>query len=196
VRVTVYAFVLLALAGCSFRDGDTASIEERDLQLLVLQPTDLPRVFAQFDEGRQASADSPGGSRADPSRFDRIEGWKARYRRPGTLRTAGALVIESRVDLFESADGAEEDFDAARTDLGAGTLPWKPIDEPGLGDESFVGTFVQGGTTGVRFYRIFWRDDNATATLEVNGFEGKLTLADVLALARKQQERMERAAGS
>jgi hypothetical protein len=195
VRTAAFILVLLGLVGCSLV-GDEASIERNELDQLVLQPEDLPRAFVRFDEGRQVLADSPPGGRADPLRFDRIEGWKARYRRPGTTKSAGPLVIESRADLFEAAAGAEDDFEAARADLGASTLGWKPIDEPGLGDESFAATFAQGGAAGVRYYRIFWRDDNATAALEVNGFEGKLALAEVLALAREQQERMERAADS
>jgi hypothetical protein len=105
-------------------------------------------------------------------------------------------VIESRADLFGSASGAEDDFEAARAELDADGLGWMPIDEPGLGDESFAATFVQAGATGVRRYQVFWRDDNATATLEVDGFEGRLALADVLELARKQQQRIARATGS
>lgn len=182
--------LVVILAGCSL-GGDEASIDRAELDGLVLQPDDVPPVFVRFDQGRQIRADAPSGSRANQSRFDRIEGWKARYRRGGTLETAGPLVIESRADLFESPEGAEQDLEAARTDLDAGAPAWKPIDEPGLGDESFAATFVQGG---VRYYQAFWRDDNATATLNVNGFEGKLALSEVLALARKQQERIAGAA--
>jgi hypothetical protein len=191
------AVVLLVVlfAGCSLGDGGS-SIGQGELRQLVLQPSDLSRVFVRFDEGRQIMADSPGGMRADPDRFDRIEGWKARFRRAGTPETAGPLVVESRVDLFESPGGAREDFDAARTDLGESGVGWKPIDEPGLGDESFAATFVQGGLGAVRHYLVFWRDENATALLNANGFDGKFALADVLELARKQQRRIARAAGS
>jgi hypothetical protein len=185
------ALSLLVLAGCSLGGGNEASITRSELEQLVLQPDDLPRVFVRFDEGRQISADAPGGRRSDPSRFDRIEGWKARYRRSGTSRTAGPLVIESRADLFESADGAVEDLETARADLRESAPAWQPIDEPGLGDESFAATSVVGG--GVRYYQVFWRADNATGALDVNGFDGKLSLEDVLELARKQQRRIARA---
>jgi hypothetical protein len=195
VRRLLFTLLLVALAGCSLGDDD-ASITRSELERLVLQPDDLPRVFVRFDEGRQISADSPGGRRADRSRFDRIEGWKARYHRPGTARTAGPLVIVSRVDLFESSDGAERDLEAARADLSDREAGWKAIDEPGLGDESFAATFVQEGSRPVRYYEVFWRDGNATAGLEVSGFEGKLALADGLELAREQQRRIARAADS
>jgi hypothetical protein len=180
------------LTGCSL-GGEETSIERNELDELVLQPGDLPSSFVRFDQGRQVAADAPVGRRADRSRFGRIDGWKARYRRPGTKATAGPIVIESRADLFDSASGAEDDLEAAREDLGSEGFGWKPIDEPGLGDESFAATFVQTGLASVRYYRVFWREDNATATLDVNGFEGKLALAEVLDLARKQQARIYRA---
>jgi hypothetical protein len=181
------ALLLVALfTGCGLGEED-ASIERSELGDLVLQPGDLPRVFVRFEDGRQISADSPGGRRADPSRFDRIDGWKARYHRHGTAQTEGPVVVESRADLFASADGAEEDLQAARADLEDAESSWKPIGEPGLGDESFAATSVGGS---VRYFVVFWREDNATATLNVNGFDGKLALAEVLELARKQERRL------
>jgi hypothetical protein len=41
-----------------------------------------------------------------------------------------------------------------------------------------------------------WRDDNVTAFGNVDGFEGRLTLEEVLELARKQQGRISKAAES
>ncbi len=188
------AFLLvltLVVSGCSF-GGSDASIAEAELPKLVLQPSDLSRTFLQFDQGPQGIADSPGGSRADPGRFGREDGWKARYRKVSSQqRAAGPLVIESRADLFESPDGAADDLAAAREDLRKNELDWQPIDEPGLGAESFAATLVQGG---VRYFQVFWRSDNATASLNVNGFEPKLPLSDVLALARKQQSHIADAA--
>jgi hypothetical protein len=173
---------------------DGAMVELNELSALVLQPEDLPAVFDRFDEGRQAMADNPGGSRADPARFGRQDGWKARYRRPGTPRTEGPLVVESRADLFDSSGGAKDELEAARRDLEDGELEWQPIDEPGLGDESFAATLVQsGGTSGVRFYQVYWREANVTASLSVNGFESRLALAEALELARKQERRISRA---
>jgi hypothetical protein len=192
VRAALALLALCTLAGCSLGDED-ASIGRGELNRLVLQPEDLPRIFVRFDEGPQVSADQPTGRRADAARFGRSDGWKARYRRPGSARTAGPLVIESRLDLFDSASGAEDDLEAARADLRAEGSGWEPIDEPGLGDESFAATLAQGD---LRYYLVFWREDNATATLNASGFKAGLPLADVLALARKQQERVGRAASS
>jgi hypothetical protein len=187
-----WLLVLFLVAGCSLGGRDGATLQVGELSALVLQPEDLPREFVRFDEGRQVIGDNPGGRRADRQRFGREDGWKARYRRGG----GRALVIESKVDLFDSAGGAEDDLGAARSDLDDAQLDWMPIEEPGLGDESFAATFVQaGGTSRVRFYQVFWRDDNATASLNVNGFEGQLTFEDVLELARKQERRIAEASG-
>jgi hypothetical protein len=182
-------FLVAFLAGCSVGEED-ATIVQSELGRLVLQPGDLSRVFVRFDAGRQISADSPGGRRADPSRFDRVGGWKASYQRRGTAGTLGPVVIDSRADVFASGAGAEKDLEAARADLADGESRWDPIAEPGLGDESFAATSVGEG---VRYYFVFWREDNATATLNVNGFDRRLALAEVLELARKQERRLDRA---
>lgn len=190
--------MLLGLAGCSLVGGDGgASIEVSELEKLVLQPDDLPRSFVRFDEGRQITADLPAGSRADPARFGRRDGWKARYRRLGSSETTGPLVIESKADLFDSSAGAEDDFDAARDDADESEPEWQPIGEPGLGDESFAATLLEGTeTSGVRFYQVVWREDNAIASLNANGFARGLTLEDVLELARAQERRIEDVADS
>jgi hypothetical protein len=193
VRRPVVVLMLL-LGGCSVGGGDGPTVELGELPSLVLQPGDLPPIFRRFDEGRQVIADNPGGSRSDPERFGRRDGWKARYHRSGTQRTAGPIVVESRVDLFDSSGGAKDDLEAARSDLTEGELEWQPIDEPGLGDASFAATLVQEGAgDGVRHYHVYWRDGNVTAFLNVNGFETRLPLEEVLELARKQESRISRA---
>jgi hypothetical protein len=177
--------LVLSLTACVF-GGDDAGITTGELERLVLQPEDLTGEFLRFDEGRQTRSETPLGRRSDPARFGRRDGWKARYR-----ESRGALVIESKADLFESSGGAEDDLDAARADLAEDESGWQPIDEPGLGDESFAATLVQPGAgTRVRYYQVVWREANVTASLNVNGFEGRLPLADVLELARKQERRI------
>jgi hypothetical protein len=195
VRVLLAVACFLAIAGCSFDDGEEEStFAVGQLRSLVLQPSDVPRVFVRFDEGRQISADQPPG-RSDPGRFGRERGWKARYRRPGSPRTRGPLVIESRADVFESSKGAEDELEAAESELGSAedeeTTPWEPVDAPTLGDDSFVMSGVQqalGG--GVRFYLIAWREDNLTASILANGFDRGFTVTDALRLARRQQARI------
>lgn len=198
MRRALLLLAILGLAGCSLTGDDGgASIEVAELEKLVLQPEDLPRSFMRFDEGRQIAADLPEGARAEPARFGRQDGWKARYRQAGTVQTAGTLVIESKADVFDSEEGAEDDFEAARADTDESEPEWQPIGEPGLGDESFAATLLEGTeTSGVRFYQVVWREDNATASLNANGFAQGLTLEDVLELARAQERRIEAVAES
>jgi hypothetical protein len=189
-RLTV---VLLAIAvlGCS--GGGEEGIDTSDLSKVVLQPADLRRVWVPFDVGPQIGADAPGGERADPERFGRVEGWKARYRRPGSPATVGPLVIESRADLFDSADGARRDLEVLEEDL-AETLPGsRPLAAPMLGDDAVAATVLEGK---VRFYLVAWRQTNVTASLFLNGFDGRTTLAQTLALVRKQERRIAAATAS
>lgn len=194
MRALLVAGIALLLGGCSLGGGDGGSIEAGELEKLVLQPGDVPRVFVRFDDGRQGASDQPSG-RSNPTRSGRLGGWKARYRRPGTAQTEGPLVIASLVDVFESAGGAREEYESAQTDLEGSDLAWRPVEAPKLGDDAFAVTANQGsGQTGVMFVRILWREDNAIASLDVNGFAGKLEFADAVALARKQASHIARAA--
>jgi hypothetical protein len=190
MKVTALVAVALLVAGCSLGDDEGgASIERAELEALVLQPEDLSAAFTQFDEGRQGTVDRPAGERSDPTRFGRIDGWKSRFRRAGTARTRGPLVIASLVDLFESTDGARDELEAIDEE------GFDAIDEPQIGDEARAWESLQGGGAGgVRYYLIAWREENATASLLVSGFEGRLTFDDALELARKQAERMSGAA--
>lgn len=191
------AATLLALAGCAgIGEDDAGTIAEADLPNLVLQPDDLTGSWLQFDEGPQATADAPAGVRGDPSRFGRVEGWKARYRRSGTAATQGPLVVESRADLFDGEDGAEDDFRALEDDLEAGRLlgSGERVDAPTLGDETVAATLRQGeGGAALRYFVVAWRQDAVTASVLVNGFDRGTKLSDVLELARKQQRRIEAA---
>jgi hypothetical protein len=191
-RASLLLAALALLGGCS-GDGDGA-ISEGKLPELVLQPDDLPRVWSQFDEGRQGLADAPAGRRADPARFGRKGGWKARYRRAGSVRTQGPLVIESRADLFADADGARRDLDALEDDLEASLGGSSKHVEADIGEEAVAASALQGtGRRAVRFYSVAWRQDNVVAAMLVNGFASSLTLEEVLRLARRQEERIARA---
>lgn len=199
MRRLLWLALPLFAAGCAFGGDDGGStIDAGELKNLVLLQKDLPRVFVRFDEGRQIGADLPSGTRSDPRRFGRVEGWKARYRRAGSPQTKGPLVIESRADLFKSKGGAEDELDEARKEYEDGEVGWKAVDGGlELGDESLVLTLLQENPgAGVRYYLILWRDGSLTASLLTNGFAGKLTLEQSAELARKQARRISTAAAS
>jgi hypothetical protein len=188
------AAVLLGVAffstGCGSSSGPT--IPKSALSKLVLQAGDLPKAFSIFYFGHQLSADQTG-ARSDPERFGRSGGWIGRYHRGGTSKTKGPLVISSRVDLFKDTKGAKSDLELYRLQL-ARLGGSKPVDVGKLGDQAIGVTTLQEGAVSVRSYAIAWRERNATGELELNGFEGKLTLAEALALARKQDSRLRDAA--
>jgi hypothetical protein len=173
------------LTGCSLTGGDGAPVASNELEGLVLQPGDVPRAFVRFDEGRQGMAERPPGG----------EGWKARYRRPGTAETEGPLVISSLVNRFGSEGDAKDQLAAQREDLAGGQLRWRSVEPPDVGDEALAMTVDQGsGRLRVRYVVVAWREANATASVEVNGFADKLEVADAVKLARRQAQRIERAA--
>lgn len=186
MRRALSALALLALVvgGCA-RDG--AGFAPDELPGLVLQPADVPRGFFRFDEGRLAAADMPPGDRADAGRFGREGGWKARYRRNASSATRGPLVIESRVDVFEDADGARRDFDALEAELRATA---QLLAAPQLGEEAAAARVEQASLEPVETFVVAWRESNAVAALTVNGFAAGLDVADAVALARRQQERL------
>jgi hypothetical protein len=182
--------VLLALAagGCMGGDGDEG-YEAGQLERMVVLTEDLEGSnWTRFDWGKQERTDQPSGARSSPSRFGRIDGWKARYRRPGTRQTMGPLVLESRADVFADKDGAQQDYEAYGSELETAGLMLEA--QPDLGDAAIVGTLVNDD---VRFYLVQWRLDNAVASINVNGYDGKLTKEHALELARKQLDRMREA---
>jgi hypothetical protein len=61
----------------------------------------------------------------------------------------------------------------------------------GLGQDAVGVTFSQPGGRTLRFFRIAWRSQNATASITVEGFDGQVSQDDALALARKQEKRIE-----
>jgi hypothetical protein len=160
-------FAVVLSSGCGF-GGDDASVQRLDLPRIVLQQADVPASYRPVASGAAESG-----------------GWFARYRAPN------GQLVESRVELFVSADDATDGLGAAREELAEATREWQPIDEPGLGQESFAATLVDGQ---VRSYRVVWRAWNVRASLDVDGPELTLPLSDVLALARAQDERISAAA--
>lgn len=200
-RIFLCIALTTVLAGCSALGGgdEAPAIPESGLPAIVLQPDDLGGNFTRFDEGRLAIADAPLGERADPERFGRIDGWKARFRRSGSAATVGPLVVESRADLFEGAGGAERELEAHQGELEPQARHPSPatfVELEELGDEAFALTQDAGDSPpgSLVSHTVAWRYRNASASVTANGFAPRLRLADVLALARAQQRRLAAAA--
>ncbi|MDQ6883801.1 MAG: hypothetical protein M3077_06125, partial [Candidatus Dormibacteraeota bacterium] len=60
----------------------------------------------------------------------------------------------------------------------------------GLPQDSRGVTFTQPGGRTLRFFRIAWRERNATASITVEGFDGDITQAQAVELAKKQETRI------
>jgi hypothetical protein len=156
-RVVLLVIASGLLAGCG---SDEGTVGVGALRTVVLQQADLPAGYRRIDVGELTDA-----------------GWYAHY--------AGHLDVVSRAVVFSSSGGATEGLDRERELLTASREEWQPIDEPGLGSESFAATVVAAG---VRHYRVAWRRSNVAAALWVSGPTTGLPLGDVLALARAQDE--------
>jgi hypothetical protein len=187
----------LVLAGCSGGNGgDHAgpTVPSAKLRRAVLQSADLPSVFTQFSGGKIVGSDTQPGPREDLERFGRLGGWEARYRRSGSSTTRGPLVVASFADAFPGTDGAQDDLRAyedqfKRTVASSGGSA-RLLDPPSVGDEALALERTLQGTPSTVYFTVAWRYGNVTASVAVDGFEGKLTLSEALAVARKQQQRI------
>lgn len=181
------ALVALVLSGCA---GDSKEVAKSELSAVVLQPSDVAGAFERFDEGRQSKADQPEGERADTARFGRVDGWKSRYRRRGGVEVRGPLVIESRADLFDSGGGAKDELDAIAGERGVEAIDRR------IGEEALIASTTQAGfPRRLRTFVVVWRHANVVAAVTVNGFQGRVSEADAVRLARRQQARIAAASG-
>jgi len=186
-RALPLALLVFVAAAC----GGGHTISSQRVSALVLQQGDVGRLFASFSDGPVSNLDTAGTPRSNPDRFGHEAGWISRYHRAGGPKTRGALVVESRADVFRSSGGAKQDL-TAYADLlkqvpGAERQALTP---PDVGDASVAETFVQESATPIRFYEIAWRHGNVTASVLVEGYDGAVQLADALALARRQERRL------
>jgi hypothetical protein len=180
------ALVSVVAAGCG---SQGASFDRAEIAALVLQARDVPG-YAQFDEGAQVRSDMHPGPRSDPTRFGRVNGWKARFRSVGNA-PAQPLVVESRVDVFKSSGGAHDDLDAYRKELetappGSGATA-SLLAAPALGDQALLARLKQGGTV---FYTVAWRRANATASVTTSGLAGRTGSAEAVRLAGRQDRHL------
>jgi hypothetical protein len=176
--------IVLLTAACD--SGST--IAAGKLSQLVLSEQDMPG-FTTFYNGAQVRLDNQGTNRTDTSRFGREGGWIARLRPSDSAAATGPLVVESRADVFKTADGARSDFAAYRAELSATNAgDVKQFGVPGLAQDAMGVTFTQAGARPLRFFRIAWRDRNATASVTVEGFDGEITQDQAVALAQKQEK--------
>src|SRR5687768_2797743 len=174
------------LVGCM--GDDERAIEAAALPRLVLQPEDVGEGFVRFDQGRLGRADFHPGPRENAERFGRIDGWKARYRRSDPAEREGVLVVQSLVDVFEAADGAEQDLAAYEQQFERDRPSDTALNVAGrIGDETAALLFEANG---VFFCTVAWRFENITASVLTQAFDRTAVLDGALDLAGKQQRRI------
>jgi hypothetical protein len=190
VRSRLAPFVVLCtilFAGCG---SSSSKVSSSNAENVVLKAADLPAGFEAFAKGPTAGLDVQGTTRADLSRFGRQGGWVERLRREG--RKSGLALVVSTVDVFKDEKGAEADLKAfgdefARQHENGLAQRVRP---PPFGDGAIGARLSAPG--GEKAFAIAWIDRNASASVTAFGF-GKVTLADVAALARRQQAKLARA---
>lgn len=173
-----------------------------DLASLVVLPGDLALLgdveYHQFDGGPVGRADILPPPRDDTARFGREAGWKARYRRDDPSDEKGILVIGSRVDSFQAPGGAKSELeliaDEAQARAASGAV--RLLETEGVGDASIVLTYEQAAAgRSVVYYEYYWRSGRYSASVVLSGFEGELSIADAVLLARAVQARIAVAPG-
>ena len=185
---TAFLLVALVLAGCGTSSGKKLS--DRELGTLVLQEADLP-ALKQYASEHQVRSELDPVLERDPTKFGRQGGWTARYQRP-TTSGRGPLTESSIATVFSDAHGARKYVAAVkgnqeRTNIAAGL---KEVEVPALGDETVAVASAKAPSRSVRSVLITWRDGRFVGSVTALGFAQQMNVADVVALARKQEKRI------
>ena len=186
-RLGVVAVALAAAATCAPWSNATSPRSAA----LVLAASDLPgkATVIESQTGPNSNAEiarTTSVTAEQLARWGRVTGYQRVFgvSASGSLTGDDVHAVISAINVCRTGVGAHAYFDAAARPV----APSKPVS---LGDEGSVSTKTQHkqGRTLVT-YRIVWRSGKYDAILILTGYEGKQTLADALALARKQQVRI------
>jgi hypothetical protein len=163
-----------------------------DTRTMVLQLADLPGGFGR-DEGvyvTNAQLDKLSDLNKDYRKLGRLGGYRVTYRRIGIT---GVLGVDAFASLYRSSSGAHDSLTqslAGAAQDGGPTFRWIAL-KPPLGSEMrvYLVTERQSGMR-VDFYTVAWRHGRVFAEVIGGGVSGRITLAEVVALAKKQDARI------
>ena len=163
-----------------------------DTKAMVLQLGDLPSGFGR-DEGvyvTNAELAKLSDVNKDYRKLGRLAGYRAIYRRPGIT---GVLGLDVFASIYRSSAGAHDSYTqtlAGAVQDGDPTFRWVAL-TPKLGSETrvYLVTELQSGTR-VDYYTIAWRHGRVFAEVTGGGVSGQISLAQVVALAKKQEARI------
>jgi hypothetical protein len=183
----VLAAAALAASGCG--SSGAKELPERELAKLVVQPGDVPGM-GRFANGREILAEQSPVLGRDPHKFGRQNGWIVRYRR--ARGSNGPLILPSGVETFGKSSGASKFFDEVtklneRNAAGSGM---KQADGDDLGDERRVLSTKPGRPDSVRFVVTVWRTGRIVGSISASGYSGRMSSDDVVALAKRQDQRL------
>jgi hypothetical protein len=169
-----------------------------DTRRMVIQLADLPAGFGR-DQGAyvsNAELAKQGDSRKDYVKLGRLTGYNVTYKRPGFT---GVLVLDAFASIYRSNAGAHDSLrlslSGAAKDGGAG-FRWIPSG-PVLGSEArvYAVSTKQNGMP-VEYYTVAWRHGRVFAEVICGGVSGRISSAEAMALARKQEARIAAALAS
>jgi hypothetical protein len=193
-------FRLALLAAClvlGSAPAAGATGERSSPAAMVLAPADLPAGFAL---DRTATGPRPNARAANEfdvplaafRQWGRVTGYEASFTRPARLvrRTRGALLVTSGVSVYGDAAGAHAAyaFNVKRCRRAPFARRARAVD---VGQEALLcrATVDRGGEAAV-LYTLVWRRGRVFAALTAVGQPGQIRPADVLPLARRQDERI------
>ncbi len=190
---TLIAAAVAALAAASIpAAGAGVQPVTPDTRTMVLQLSDLPGGFGRAEGVYVTNAylDRVSGVNKDYEKLGRLAGYRATYRRVGI---SGVLGIDVFASVYRSSAGAHDSYAqslAGAVQDGGPTFRWLRL-KPRLGSETrvFLVTLVQSGMR-VDYFTIAWRHGRVFAEVTGGGMSGRITLAQVAALARKQEARI------
>ena len=190
---TILAAAVAALAAASISAaGAGVQPAPPDTRAMVLQLSDLPNGFGRAEGVYVTNAylDRVSGVNKDYEKLGRLAGYRVTYRRVGI---SGVLGVDAFASIYRSSSGAHDSYRqslAGAVQDGGPTFRWLPM-KPRLGSETrvYVVTELQSGMR-VDYYTIAWRHGRVFAEVIGGGVSGRIKLAQVAALARKQEERI------
>jgi hypothetical protein len=164
-------------------------LSDEQLQTLVLQSDDLSPSMARFSFEHELRSEQSPVLAGDPSRFDRQDGWVARYRRRGNPRIQGPLTVVSTIEMFARPAGASQYLDAVekRDEEVAPTGGLKEVIFPTIGSNSHTLASAHTPRGSVRYVVVTWRDGRFVGSVSASGYAELMSIADVVALARSQE---------
>ena len=195
LRSALAVVLLLSVAA----PAASSSIHQRqsrstaDPKRLVLQPIDLPSAF-ELDDGHyvtNAELAATSAIRKDFHSLGRLTGYYASYT---TIAVGGITAVSTFASIYKLVGGAH----ASLAQSIAGTQGMRVVREPRhvlapLGPD--VRVFVQKETQNGRevdFYTVAWRNGAVFAEVMGAGAAGTVDPLDVVALAKKQDRRIDR----